>query len=77
MLFVPDLSVELAVADLDDADHLEDAVDLEDFPGTFDEEDLSVELVADLEIADSPDADLADGVADVDVDVDYEARPGG
>ena len=54
----PDLSVELAAADLDDADDLEDAVDLEDFPGTFDEEDLSVELVADLEIADSPDADL-------------------
>ncbi|HZZ53004.1 MAG TPA: sigma-70 family RNA polymerase sigma factor, partial [Trebonia sp.] len=66
----PDLSVELAVVDLDDADDLEDAVDLEDFPGTFDEEDLSVELAADLEIADSPDADLADGVAGVDVDVD-------
>ena len=71
----PDLSVELAVADLDDADDLEDAVDLEDFPGTFDEEDLSVELVADLEIADSPEADLADGVADVDVDVDGDAEP--
>jgi RNA polymerase primary sigma factor len=71
----PDLSVELAVADLDDADDLEDAVDLEDFPGTFDEEDLSVELVADLEIADSPDADLADGVAEVDVDVDGDAEP--
>ncbi|MGZ4434721.1 MAG: RNA polymerase sigma factor, partial [Trebonia sp.] len=71
----PDLSVELAVADLDDADDLEDAVDLEDFPGTFDEEDLSVELVADLEIADSPDVDLADGEADVDVDVDGDAEP--
>jgi RNA polymerase primary sigma factor len=71
----PDLSVELAVVDLDDADDLEDAVDLEDFPGTFDEEDLSVELAADLEIADSPDADLADGVADVDVDVDGDAEP--
>ena len=71
----PDLSVELAVVDLDDADDLEDAVDLEDFPGTFDEEDLSVELVADLEIADSPDADLADVVADVDVDVDVDAEP--
>ena len=71
----PDLSVELAVVDLDDADDLEDAVDLEDFPGTFDEEDLSVELVADLEIADSPDADLADVVADVDVDVDGDAEP--
>jgi RNA polymerase primary sigma factor len=71
----PDLSVELAVADLDDADDLEDAVDLEDFPGTFDEEDLSVELVADLEIADSPDVGLADGEADVDVDVDGDAEP--
>ena len=71
----PDLSVELAAVDLDDADDLEDAVDLEDFPGTFDEEDLSVELAADLEIADSPDADLADGVADVDVDVDGDAEP--
>ncbi|MGH3271058.1 MAG: RNA polymerase sigma factor [Trebonia sp.] len=71
----PDLSVELAVVDLDDADDLEDAVDLEDFPGTFDEEDLSVELAADLEIADSPDADLADSVADVDVEVDAEAEP--
>ncbi|MFY9999609.1 MAG: RNA polymerase sigma factor [Trebonia sp.] len=71
----PDLSVELAAVDLDDADDLEDAADLEDFPGTFDEEDLSVELAADLEIADSPDADLVSVVADVDVDVDVDAEP--
>jgi RNA polymerase primary sigma factor len=69
----PDLSVELAVVDLDDADDLDEA-DLEDFPGTFDEEDLSVELAADLEIADSPDADLADVVADADVDVEVDAE---
>ena len=71
----PDLSVELAAVDLDDADDLEDAADLEDFPGTFDEEDLSVELAADLEIADSPDANLVSVVADVDVDVDVDAEP--
>jgi RNA polymerase primary sigma factor len=71
----PDLSVELAVVDLDDADDLEDAADLEDFPGTFDEEDLSVELATDLEIADSPDADLAGVAADVDADVDVDAEP--
>ena len=68
----PDLSVELAVVDLDDADDLEDAVDLEDFDGNFDPEDLGDELVADLEIADSPDVDLADGEADVDIDVAAE-----
>jgi RNA polymerase primary sigma factor len=68
----PDLPVELAVVDLDDADDLEDAVDLEDFDGSFDEEVLGEELAADLEIADSPDADLADGVAGVDVDGDAE-----
>ena len=51
---------------------LTDAVDLEDFDGTFDDEDLGDELAADLEIADSPDADLADDEADVDADVDAE-----
>jgi RNA polymerase primary sigma factor len=71
----PDLPVELAVVDLDDADDLEDAVNLEDFDGTFVEDDLGDELAADLEIADSPDADLAVVDADVDVDVDAEAEP--
>ena len=71
----PDLPVELAVVDLDDADDLEDAVDLEDFDGNFDEDELGDELGADLEIADSPEADLADGDADVDVDVDGDAEP--
>jgi RNA polymerase primary sigma factor len=73
----PDLSVELAVVDLEDTDDLEEDVDLEDFDGTFDEDDLGDELSADLEIADPPDADLADGVGDAeaDVDVDSEAEP--
>jgi RNA polymerase primary sigma factor len=75
----PDLPVELAVVDLDDADDLEDAVDLEDFDGSFDEDDLGDELAADLEIAEAPDADLADGDVDadvvLDVDVDVEAEP--
>jgi len=74
-LSVEDLSVELAVVDLDDADDLEDAVDLEDFDGNFDPEALGDELVADLEIADSPDVDLADGEADVDIDVEAGAEP--
>jgi RNA polymerase primary sigma factor len=71
-LSVEELSVELAVVDLDDADDLEDAVDLEDFDGNFDPEALGDELVADLEIADSPDVDLADGEADVDIDAGAE-----
>jgi RNA polymerase primary sigma factor len=71
-----DLSVELAVIDLDDADDLEEDVDLEDFDGSFDEDDLGDELSADLEIADSPDADLAEGDADASgVDVDGDAEP--
>jgi RNA polymerase primary sigma factor len=74
-LSVEELSVELAVVDLDDADDLEDAVDLEDFDGNFDPEALGDELVADLEIADSPDVDLADGEADVDIDAGATADP--
>jgi RNA polymerase primary sigma factor len=72
----PDLPRELAVVDLDDTDDLEDAVDLEDFDGNFDD-DLGDALGADLEIADSPDADLSDAdlaAADVDVDVDVDVE---
>jgi RNA polymerase primary sigma factor len=72
----PDVPGDLTVVDLDDADDLEDAVDLEDFDGSFDDEDLGDALGdalgADLEIGDSPDADLADADADVDVDVDVD-----
>jgi len=68
----PDVPGDLAVVDLGDNDDLEDAVDLEDFDGNFDEDDLGDALGADLEITDPPEADLAD--ADVDVDVDVETE---
>jgi len=67
-----DVPGELAVVDLDDTEDLADAVDLEDFDGHFDEDDLGDALGADLEIADSPDADLADADVDVEVDVDVD-----
>jgi len=72
----PDVPGELVVVGLDGTDDLEDAVDLEDFDGNFDEdalgEALGDGLGADLEITDAPDADLAD--ADVDVDVEADAE---
>ena len=63
VLPAPDIAGDLAVVDLEDADDLDDAVvDLEAFDGL--DEDLSVELSVDLEIADAPDGlpdpDLSD-----------------
>ncbi|HMD92194.1 MAG TPA: hypothetical protein VKG80_06080, partial [Trebonia sp.] len=75
-----DIPGDLAVADLEDADDLDDeAVDLEDFEDL--EDDLGDALAADLAIADSPEADLPD-VADVgdtddtDADDTEAATPG-
>ncbi len=66
-----DMPGDLAVVDLDDdADDLDAAVDLEDFEDL--DEDLGDALGADLEIVDSPDADLPDE-ADADADTDADA----
>jgi RNA polymerase primary sigma factor len=66
---------ELDTADLDgddlDGDDLDGSVELEDFEDL--EDDLADdELAADLEIVDSPDADLADADADAEIDLSDE-----
>ncbi len=68
-----DIPGDLAVADLDDADDLEDAVDLEvDFEDL--EVDLGDALGADLEIAESPEADLPDVAVDLPEDLPDDAE---
>jgi len=75
----PDVPGDLTVVGLDDDPDDLDEAELEDFDGSFDDDELSDalgdELAVDLEIGDSPDADLADpDLADPDVDVDGDVE---